>query len=449
MKPEEVIEITTRHTYGTWRPQKLWKNPLNIVDAEGVYFFDHTGKRYLDFSSQLVCSNLGHKNKALIEAIHKQLDKLPYISPAFTCDIKAEVTKKLLEIMPKGISKFFYSTSGTEANEAAVKIALIYMTPRGKYKIISRYYSYHGSTAASMSLTGDPRRWFNEPNYKIPCVIFAPDAYCYRCPFKKVYPDCEIICADYVEYMIKNEANVAALIVEPVVGTNGVLVPPKEYLPRLKEIAIENDVLFIADEVMTGWLRTGEWFAINHWGVEPDILTTAKGSTSAYIPLGITGTSEKVAEYFEENFFAHGHTYEAHPLSLSPVPAVIDELKKLAESGHVKKVSDYLGKRLNELKAEHKSIGDVRGLGLFWGVEIVKNRKTKKPFNTRADKAALKPLMVDKITEEMMKIGVYALGWINVIIIAPPLIIDKEQIDVGINALDEALKIADQEVESD
>ncbi|MEM3743895.1 MAG: aminotransferase class III-fold pyridoxal phosphate-dependent enzyme, partial [Candidatus Methanomethyliaceae archaeon] len=318
---------------------------------------------------------------------------------------------------------------------------------RGAYKIISRYHSYHGSTMGSIACTGDPRRWFIEPTGKISSVIFAPDCYCYRCPFKQEYPDCGITCAEYVDYMIKNEANVAGIIVEPVVGTNGVLVPVKEYLPRLKQIAEENNVIFIADEVMSGWGRTGTWFAVENWGVKPDILTTAKGSTGAYTPLGITATTKKIADYFEENYFAHGHTYEAHPLAMAPVVAAINEYKRLNLFENAKTMGAYLGKRLNELKDRHVSVGDVRGIGLFWALEIVKNRKTKKPFNTRADKAAGLPLMVDKVAAELNKRGVSISSWISHFVIAPPLIINKEQIDFAIDAFDEALKIADAEVE--
>jgi len=445
LTPEEAVKIITEHTYGTWRPQRAWKKPLYVVDAEGVYFTDHTGKRYIDFSSQLICSNLGHKHKALINALCEQAKKLPYISPGFACEVKARACKALLEIMPPGIDKFFFSTSGTEANEAAVKIARMYCAPTGKYKVISRYASYHGSTAASIALTGDPRRWFVEPTGVVPGVIKAPDAHCYRCPFNLKYPDCGIQCAEYVDYMIRNEGNVAAIVIEPVVGTNGVLVPPKEYIPRLREITKENGVLLIADEVMAGWFRTGKWFSINHWNVTPDILTTAKGCSGAYIPLGITATESKIHEYFEERFFSHGHTYEAHPLTLAMVETAINEFKKLESSGHIKMASEYLEKRLRELKEIHKSVGDVRGLGLFWAIELVRNRKTKRPFNTRAEKAALKPLMVDKVAAEGMKRGAFFMGWISHLLIAPPVIINKEQIDEGVNAVDEALKVADQE----
>jgi len=444
---EKLVKVLTEYSYGTWRPQKDWKTPLFIADAEGPYFYDAEGKRYLDFSSQLMCTNLGHKNKAIIEAICEQARKLPYVAPSFACEIKAKAVEALLEVMPKGLEKFFFSTSGTEANEAAIKIVRQYFSSQNKYKIISRYHSYHGSTAASIALTGDPRRWFAEPVSKIPGVIFAPDAYCYRCPFKLEYPDCSIQCAEYVDYMIKNEGNVAAIFVEPVVGTNGIIVPPKEYFPRLREIADENDVFLIVDEVMSGWYRTGEWFAINHWKVVPDILTTAKGCTGAYMPLGVTVTKREIAEYFEERFLAHGHTYAAHPMSLAPVPTAIEEYKKLVASGLPKRVSEYLKKRLHELWEEHKCIGDVRGLGHFWAVEIVKNRRTKKPFNTRADKAALKPLKVVELSKEMLKRGLYLLGWISHFIVAPPLVITEEQVDEAMEIFSDVLKIADKEVE--
>jgi taurine--2-oxoglutarate transaminase len=293
---ESASELVSHFTYGTWRFQSGWK-PLHIVDAEGCYFTDSSGRRYLDFSSQLMCSNLGHKNKAVIDAICRQARTLPYVAPSFATDTRAELSELLLKVLPPRLEKFFFSTSGTEANEAAIKLARLYT---GKYKIISRYRSYHGSTAGSIAATGDFRRWAAEPAGKIDGVIFGPDAYCYRCPLEKTYPECGIACADYIEYMAKHENNVAAILVEPIVGTNGVIVPPDDYLPRLREISEKLGILLICDEVMSGWGRTGEWFAVNHWkNVRPDILTTAKGITGAYIPLGLTATTKEIANYFE------------------------------------------------------------------------------------------------------------------------------------------------------
>ena len=442
MTSEEIVKITADHTYGTWRYQKGWK-PLHIVDAEGCYFTDSTGKKYLDFSAQLMCVNIGHKNKAVIKSIAEQAEKLCYVAPGYTTDVRAELSKLLLEVLPKGLEKFYFSTSGTEANEAAIKIARMYT---GKYKIISRYNSYHGSTAASIAATGDPRRWAVEPAGKIEGVVFAPECNCYRCPLGQNYPDCNIACADYIEHMIRNEGNVAAVMVEPVVGTNGVLVPADEYLPKLRKICDDNNVLLIADEVMSGWGRTGRWFAVDNWNVKPDILTTAKGITSAYVPLGLTATNMKIADFFNDHFFAHGHTYEAHPLTLAPAIAAINEIKRMNLIERAVEMGEYLGKKLNDLKEKHKSIGDVRGKGLFWAVEIVKDKTSKEPFNVKEEKVAGKPLTVNKVTVEMMNNGIYMQGWISHFVIAPPLIITKEEIDSAIKVFDEALKIADDEI---
>ena len=442
MTSQEITDLTARYTYGTWRYQKGWK-PLHVADAEGCYFTDGNGKRYLDFSSQLMCSNLGHKNAAVIKAIEEQARRLPFIGPGFATEVRAGLSTMLLEVLPEGLEKFFFTTSGTEANEAAFKIARMYT---GKTKIISRYRSYHGSTMGSIAATSDPRRWAMEPAGKIPGVIFAPEVNCYKCPMLHSYPGCGIACVEYIEHMIENESDVAAVIIEPVVGTNGVLVPPKEYLPRLRQICDKYNVLLIADEVMSGWGRTGEWFAVDNWGVKPDILTTAKGITAAYVPLGLCATTKKIADYFDDHYFSHGHTYEAHPITLAPAIAAINEMKRLDTNRRAKEQGAYLGERLHALAAKHPSIGEVRGIGLFWAVELVKNRATKEPFNTKADKVGGKPLVVDKVAAEAMKNGVFIQAWISHFVIAPPLIVSREEIDIGVKALDEALRIADENV---
>jgi len=440
----EVVDLTRKLNYGTWRFQKNW-NPIHIVDAEGCYFTDSNGKRYLDFSAQLMCVNLGHKNPAVIEAIKEQAETLPYAMPGYATTARAELSKLLLEVLPEGLSKFFFTTSGTEANEAAFKIARMYT---GKTKILARYRSYHGSTTGSIAATGDPRRWAMEPGGKGPGIIFGPEVNCYKCPIHHSYPQCGIACADYLEHMIANESDVAAVLVEPVVGTNGVLVPPKEYMPKLREICDRHGVLLIADEVMTGWGRTGEWFAMQHWGVTPDILTTAKGITSAYVPLGLCATSEKIGEFFVDHYFAHGHTYEAHPMTLKPGVATIREMQRLGLVERARELGPYVEEKLNALKAKHPSIGEIRGLGLFWGVELVKNQQTKVPFNTFREKIEGKPLVVDQIAGKMLAAGVTIQAWVSHFVIAPPLIIEKSEIDAGIAALDDALSIADALVEN-
>lgn len=443
---EREAEIVAEYTYGSWRRQSEWKTPLEITRAEGVYFFDRSGKQHLDFSSQLMCSNLGHGNQAIIDAIQKQASRLPYVAPAFVCRAKHDAVEALKQVLPSGLDRMFFSTSGTEANEAALKMVRQLGKREGKYKIISRYRSYHGSTAGSIALTGDPRRWFAEPLAVVSGVVFAPDAYCYRCPFGLAYPQCRTQCAEYVEYMIEEEGNVAAMIVEPVVGTNGVIVPPDDYLPRIREITRKHGVLLIADEVMSGWYRTGTPFAVDHWDVVPDILTTAKGCTGAYTPVGVTVTNRSIKEAFESVFFGHGHTYAMHPLALAAIPAAVSEYKRLVSCGDLESVSRHIGERLSELFDRHTSIGDVRGKGHFWAIELVRNRETKEPFNTKADKAASRPLLVSKLAANALQKGLYIAGWYNHFIVAPPLIITKPQVDEGIEILDEVLKEADQAV---
>src|SRR6202522_927164 len=391
-----------------------------------------------------MCVNLGHKNPRVVEAIAEQARELAYVAPGYATDARARLSNKLLGVLPAGLDKFFFATSGTEANEAAFKIARMVT---GKTKIISRYRSYHGSTAGSIAATSDPRRWAMETGGKANGFVFVPDTNCYDCPIKHTYPGRNVACADYIEHMVRNESDVAAIIVEPVAGTNGVLIPPPEYLPRLREICDRHGVLMIADEVMAGWGRTGKWFAVDHWTVKPDILVTAKGITSAYVPLGLCATTTRIADYFEDHYFSHGHTYEAHPLTLGPAVATIEEMQRLKLVERAAELEPYVREKLEGLKAKHVSIGDVRGLGLFFAVEIVKSRATKKPFNTMSDKVEGKPLVVDQIAAKMMAQGISIQAWVSHFVIAPPLIVTKEELDLGFAALDEHLATADALVE--
>ena len=436
---EQVVELTKKLNYGTWRIQKSW-NPMHIADAEGCYFTDGNGRRYLDLSSQLMCVNLGHKNPAVIASIAQQAQDLAYVSPAYATTARAELSRLLLDVLPQGLTKFFFTTSGTEANEAAFKIARMVT---GKTKIIARYRSYHGSTMASIAATGDPRRWAMEPGGKGQGFVFAPEVNCYQCPIRHTYPGCGIACAEYLEHQIRNESDVAAVIVEPVVGTNGVLVPPPEYMPMLRDICTRNGVLLIADEVMSGWGRTGEWFAVDHWGVKPDILVTAKGITSAYVPLGLCATTAEIAAYFDDRYFSHGHTYEAHPITLGPAVATIREMQRLDLVNRARQMGEYLGPKLRALQEKHPSVGEVRGLGLFWALDLVKNRQTKEPFNTMAQKVDGTPLVVDRVAGDLLKRGIAIQAWISHLIVAPPLIVEKPDLDMAVEALDASLAIAD------
>jgi len=439
MDGEEIQRIVRETNYVTWRRQGGW-NPLVVTRAEGSRFWDSSGKEYLDLSSQLIATNLGHANPRVVEAIAEQARTLSYAVPGFATEPRARLSAALLEVLPKGLNRFFFSTSGTEANEAALKIARV---ATGRTKVVSRHRSYHGSTAASISVTGEFRRRPVERVQRVPGTVFAPDCYCYRCPFGLTYPDCHVECAEYVDHQLEREGDVAAMIVEPVVGTNGVLVPVPEYLPRIREITQKHDVLLIADEVMSAWGRVGEWFAVDRWKVTPDILTTAKGITGAHIPLGLTATTTALHDRFQETYFPHGHTYEAHPLTLAPAVAAIGEYRRLDLIEKSRKDGEYLLARLRELQARHRSIGEVRGLGLFAAVELVKNRATKAPFNTEDDKLAGRPLVVDQVTAAMLKDGVYCIGWVSHLIVAPPLIVSREELDRGVEVLDRALAIAD------
>ncbi len=440
MDGEEIQRIVRETNYLTWRRQAGW-NPLVVTRAEGSKFWDAAGKEYLDFSSQLIATNLGHANPAVVAAIAEQARTLPYAVPGFATEPRARLSAALLEILPKGLERFFFSTSGTEANEAALKIARV---ATGRSKIVARYRSYHGSTAASISVTGELRRRPIEHLERVPGTVFAPDCYCYRCPFGLTYPDCGVACAEYVDYQLEREGDVAAMIVEPVVGTNGVIVPVPEYLPRIREITRKHGVLLIADEVMSAWGRVGEWFAVDHWNVAPDLLTTAKGITGAHIPLGLTATTRAIHDAFRETYFPHGHTYEAHPLTLAPAVAAIGEYRRLDLIAKSRKDGEYLLGRLREIQARHRSVGEVRGLGLFAAVELVKSRATREPLNTEDEKLAGRPLVVEQVAAAMMKEGVYCVSWVSHLVIAPPLIVTREELDRGLDVLDRALAVADE-----
>ena len=442
MDGDEIRKVVRETNYVTWRRQKGWE-PLVIARAEGSRFWDSSGKEYLDFSSQLIATNLGHGNAAVAEAIAAQARSVAYAAPGFATEARARASLALLEVLPKGLNRLFFSTSGTEANEAALKIA---RAVTGRTKVMARYRSYHGSTAASVSVTGEFRRRAIEKLQKVPGTVFAPDCYCYRCPFGLTYPECDVACAEYVDYQLSREGDVAAMIVEPVVGTNGVIVPVPEYLPRIREITKKHETLLIADEVMSGWGRVGEWFAVDHWNVTPDILTTAKGITGAQIPLGLTATTAAVHDAFQESYFPHGHTYEAHPLTLAPAVAAVAEYRRLNLLEKSRTDGEYLLARLREIQERHPSVGEVRGLGLFAAVELVKNRTTKEPFNSEDDKMAGRPLVVEQVTAAMMKEGVFCIGWVSHLVVAPPLIVTREELDRGLAALDRALSVADAKV---
>jgi len=459
---EDFSSMQRKYLMQCWSVQGKYE-PIPVKKADGCWIHTTDGRKIFDLRSAHECINLGFRHPKVLRAMREQMEKVIYVTDDFATEPTARLAKTLAEITPGDPNKrVWFAQSGAAAVEAAIKAARFYkynqMMVEGPatatsphqypypYKIISRYRSYHGATTGAMTVSGDPRRWFQEP-FVMPGVVHGPDAYCYRCPLiNYTYPDCDIACAEYIDHMIELEGGsnkVAAMIIEPIVGSNGIIPPPPEYLPMLREICDKWDILLIADETMTGFGRTGEMFAINHYNVTPDIMVVGK-SIGMYCPLTATIFSQKVAEAFENNLFGHGQSYSGHALACA---AALASVKVLQEDGiveHARKMGEYLGHRLTALAETHRSVGDVRGLGLFWTIELVKNRETKEPFRRPTEKYTYTP--VSKIADYLLqekniyipadKFGVW---------IVPPLIVSKEEIDFLVEAIDDALRIADAE----
>jgi len=420
------------YVFGTWGFQSE-VDPTEVTRADGVRFTDADGTERIDLSSQLMCSNLGHSADAVAEAVADQAERGAYFAPGFATDVRARLGEAIAEVTPGSLSRTFFSTSGTEAVEAAIKIARMYT---GDQKIVSRYRSYHGATYGSISVTGDPRRLEAEPG--IPGTVKAPDPYAYGSTLDPMES------LEYIDEMLMLEGDtVAAVLVEPIVGSNGILVPPEEYLPRLKEIAHDHGALLIADEVMSGFGRTGEWFGCDVFDVTPDIMTMAKGLSGAYVPLGATVVREEIADHFEDTMLCHGHTYAGHPVACAAGLAAVETYREQNLIDHASEVGSYLGDRLEALAANHPSVGDVRGVGLFRGIELTKDPRERVPFGTRADKISRGTTVVDEVTERAYENGVYVANMINTLIIAPPLPVTEADIDEAIAGLDDALTVAD------
>jgi taurine---2-oxoglutarate transaminase len=442
--PAEARRLLGSSSYTGWRAQRGWA-PRIIERGEGSRFYDTEGHGYLDFASQLVAANLGHSNAAVRGAIGTQLRAIPYVQPAFATPVRAELQQELRSVLPRGLTRYFFSSSGTEAVEAALKIARLVT---GRTGVLARPRSYHGATAAAISVSGDVRRLPVEGLDTVPGTVWAPECYCYRCPLSLAYPGCRVECVEEVERILAARSDIAAVIVEPVVGTNGVILPVPEYLPRLREITRRHGVLLIADEVMTGWGRTGRWFAVEHWGVEPDILVTAKGITGGYLPLALTATTEELHARFADRFFPHGHTYEAHPVTLAAALAALREYRRLDLVERSRVEGEYLLSRLREVAARHPSVGEVRGLGLFAAVELVRDRATREEMNPVTEKLDGKVGVADRVASTLLDRGVYLLAWGSNLLLAPPLIVTRAETEEALAALDGALALADRECAS-
>jgi taurine--2-oxoglutarate transaminase len=438
MDSSEVKNLAKNHIIHSWSVNAA-VDPTVIADVDGVYIIDPEGRRILDFSSQLMCVNAGHKNPKIIKAIQDQVEKVCYLYPGFAYESRSKIGKALSEVTPGDMNKFFFTLGGAEANDNAIKIA---RTATKKHKILARYRSYHGATYGAITLTGDPRRPPVEP--ALPGVIHILDPYCYRCPFGLEYPGCGLQCAEHVAEIIQYETPeaVAALFMESVVGSNGIIIPPDGYLKRVKQICEENDVLFIADEVMSGFGRTGKWFAIEHWDIVPDIMTMAKGLTSAYIPLGAVAVSPNVSNVIDQDILYCGLTYAAHPLSCAAAVAAIEVYQEDNLIENARAMGDILKEELVRMKEKHACVGDARAIGLFSCIELVKNQKTKEPLSpyNAMGKAAENSR---EIYSRLMSKGLFTFVRWMFLFMVPPLSINEEQLREGLGIIDEVLDYAD------
>ena len=439
---QEILDLSRDTTLYEWTAQKVMK-PLVIDHAKGIYMWDADGKRYMDFNSQLMCVNIGHGDTRVIEAVKAQMEKVCYIAPTVaTTAPRAELGRMLNEITPGNLSKAFFTNGGAEANENAIKIARMYS---GRHKILVRYRAYHGATAGAITLTGDPRRWAAEPG--IPGVVRIPDFYPYRAG--KELDDAEYTASvlNATEDIIQFEGphTIAAMIIETVVGTNGILIPSAGYIRGLRELCNKYGILLIADEVMSGFGRTGEWFAVDHWGVVPDMMTLAKGLTSAYVPLGATMVTDTIAEYFDDHPLYAGLTYNAHSVGCAAGVACINIYKEDKLIENARAMGEILKVELANLKAKHPSIGDTRAIGLFSLVELVKNRDTREPltpYNPKPSELGPMPAFNAFLREN----GLFTFVRWNTFFVNPPLCITEQELREGLAIIDRGLDIVDQAV---
>lgn len=437
----EILALSLKHNFWTWSAQAQI-SPIPVTRAEGVYFWDADGKRYLDFNSMVMCVNIGHGDDRVINAIVEQARELPFAGPSMATRPRAVLGKILAEITPGNLDHFLFTLGGADANEHAVKLARAYT---GKHKILARYRSYHGATAGAMALTGDPRRWTWEPNL-MPGVVHFLDPYRYRSAFHQTKSDVSEaeFSQDYLNHLeeiitLEGPQTIAAVFVETVTGTNGVIIPPDGYLQGVRQLCDRYGILLIADEVMSGFGRTGRWFAVDHWNVVPDIITMAKGLTSGYAPLGAVAMRTDLAEFFNDRVYQGGLTYNAHPISLAAAIANINVLKEDGLIERAQSMGKVLHRLLADLGEKHPSVGDARSIGLFGVLELVRDRETKEPlapFNGASPEMnAIKKFIHDQ--------GLFVYTHWHTILIVPPLVISEDQLRDGFSVLDQALKIAD------
>ena len=441
----EILSLSKEHVFWTWSAQAK-VNPIAVKRARGVYFWDVDDKRYLDFNSMTMCVNIGHGNERVIKAMQEQAAELPYAAPGMTTKIRALASKAVADVTPQGaLSKVLFTLGGADANENAIKLARGYTK---RHKILSRYRSYHGASAGAMAVTGDPRRVGWEPNLMTGVVHFL-DPYRYRSTFHRLNPDIseQDFARDYLNHLeeiilYEGPESIAGIIMESVTGTNGIIIPPQGYMQGVRALCDKYGIVMIADEVMSGFGRTGKMFAIEHWDVIPDIMTMAKGLTSAYAPLGAVAMRPEIATAFDEHAFESGLTYTSHPISLAAAVANINVLREDNLVEHAAGMGGVLRRMLTDLGEAHPSIGEVRNIGLFGIIELVKDRKTKEPLapwnGSAPEMVALRKYCLDH--------GLFLYTHWHTVLIIPPLIMDEDQLKEGLDVLDKALEITDKAV---
>ena len=439
MNSEEIKSTLKKYSLQSWSKQRN-VNPIPVEKGEGIYFWDYDGNRYSDMSSQLVNMNLGFSNKAIGDAIKEQVDKYCFVGPSFGAESRAKLAKKIIELMPDNMGKVFFTNAGAESNENAVKIARMFT---GKSKIFSRYRSYHGSSFGAGNLTGEPRRYALEPGVTGFIKFFDPYIYREAIEFESEEAATKYYLAKLKEQILyEGPDSVGAIVLETITGSNGIIIPPKGYLPGVRKLCDEFNILMICDEVMTGWGRTGKMFAFENFDVKPDIVTFAKGVTCGYVQLGGVVVSKEIAAYFDDNLLSCGLTYSGHPLACAAGVACVNYYEEADVLTNVNKVGKVLGEKLEDMKASHSCVGDVRYIGLFSAIELVKDKGTKEPLVPYGkDPEGIMGKIIGLLKER--KFMTYSHE--NMILVAPPLIITEEQLVEELAKLDEVLGIVDKE----
>tara|TARA_B100001778_G_scaffold81038_2_gene65663 strand:+ start:9261 stop:10592 length:1332 start_codon:yes stop_codon:yes gene_type:complete len=429
------------HTIFAWSNQK-GLDPIHVEKAKGVYLYDDKGKKYIDFSSQLMNVNVGHGRQEVTEAVKKQMEKLSYVSPPFTTDSRGILGKKIADITPENLNKTFFTLGGAESNENAIILARLHTN---KHKIITHYRSYHGATIGAVSAGGDPRK--NEiDNQQVPNCIHVENPYYYRCPwYSSSFKECGERAIKNLENSINYEGskNIAAIMMEGESGSSGCIKYPPNYLKKVSKLCKKYNILLIIDEVMSGFCRTGKWFGFNHHDIKPDIVTIAKGITSGYIPLGGVIVSNEIIDTFNNKFLPLGLTYSAHSVACAAANSVLDICDKENLNENATNIGSYTDQLMKKLINKHPSIGDWRNTGMLGCIELVKNRKTKEPlapFNASASEMK----QMNQVTSKLRELGMFTYCKWNFIFVAPPLIATKEEIDEGIDIISKALSIADE-----